>query len=378
MFDENIYQQIELYLAGKLSGNDLTTFEQKLAADAEFAELVENHFLMSELIKGQHLAEVKGMMDADFEAGKVESSTNKKWWLFGGLVLTGALLYVGINSQNSTESTKVIINEKPEIGVVSVPQKTQQLKEVKPIAHSETSKTITTEKEKISSNQTKVVTKQPVEIHKPQAITEPLPVINEKPEKVVTKSQSEKNSVELVTPKVEVKCAIEAKALILAEPTCASETTGLLTIEIQYVKNAKQPYQFKAIDSYGHSIIQKNLEFRSLASEFYTVSLLDADNCSIELAKEVFVDIKECNQRETQSFNPNYGEVFEFPIPKEEDAMIVFYSRYGKEVFAAAINNNSKSWNGKNDKGETVEAGLYIYKITYKKSPQEIGEVLVY
>ena len=375
MHDENTYQLIDQYLAGELKGGDLSAFQERLNSDADFAELVENHQLVQELIKGQQLANVKSMMDVDFKEGKVQQNNAKKWWWFGGLLAIGVLFSVAVYNQNTKNINQIITPDKPHTLVLTSPEKSQNIEESSVVEKLDGSQKTTKAEEKSVS--VKAVDSNIVE---EQIVV--TPVLSEPQVDIVKPLKTSVENVvenEIKPSKVEVICAIDARALVNVQPSCSDENTGSIVIQLQKVVNATKPYQFKIEDAYGKTIVQQNATFTALMSEYYNVTLIDANNCTQDLARDVFVDIEDCKKKETDSFNPNYGEVFELPSPKEDGAIITIYSKYGREVYQSTLSSNSQEvWDGKNKNGEPVEAGIYIYKISYKTLPQEVGEVLVY
>ena len=369
MPDESLYEKIDLYLAGKLSEEELVNFNNRLKEDSALAELVHYQEVANTVVKGQHLAQVKELMDADFEKGRVKpNKNNTRWWL-GGLLAIGVLISVGIYNQNTKSVHKPVNTDESLTPTLILPEKPQKEeaqavvelvdKEKKPSVKVNTSITEEHTLVKIDSSP-------------------PIKIVSE-PAKPFVNAAEVKLKKEIIQPEKEIICGISAKALVSAQPSCVEENTGVITIELQMVKNAEKPYQFKVEDAYGKAVVQQSSSFTSLMSEYYNVILIDANKCTKDLARDVFVDVKECNKHKTASFSPNYGEVFQLPTPKEDGATIIIYSKYGEEVFEATLSKyNSEAWDGKNKEGVTQSPGIYIYRIMYKNESHEIGEVLIY
>ncbi len=369
MPDESLYEKIDLYLAGKLSEEELVNFNNRLKEDSALAELVRYQEVANTVVKGQLLAQVKELMDADFEKGRVKpNKNNTRWWL-GGLLAIGLLISVGIYNQNTKSVHKPVNTDESQIPELSLPEKPQK-QEAQAVVE-------------LVDNEKKPSVKVKASITKEHTLVEidsVTPIKNvSAPVKPLVKPAEVKVKKEIIQPEKEIICGISAKALVSAQPSCEEENTGVITIELQTVKNAEKPYQFKVEDAYGKAVVQQSPSFTSLMSEYYNVILIDANKCTKDLARDVFVDLKECNTQETASFSPGYGEVFQLPTPKEDGATIIIYSKYGKEVFQATLSKgNSEVWDGRNKEGVTQSPGIYIYRIRYKKESDEIGEVLIY
>lgn len=94
--DENLFEQIEAYLGGKLPQEEEERFEQQIVADPELQELVEKHRFEREgleyLVEEDLLEKI-----TQWEAGTTSTkliNTRKKWWRGGGLGVLAVILLI--------------------------------------------------------------------------------------------------------------------------------------------------------------------------------------------------------------------------------------------------------------------------------------------
>lgn len=94
--DENLFEQIEAYLGGKLPQEEEERFEQQIAADPELQELVEKHRFEREGLEylvQEDLLEKITKWEAEMPSVQLPN-VRKKWWRGGGLGVLAVILLI--------------------------------------------------------------------------------------------------------------------------------------------------------------------------------------------------------------------------------------------------------------------------------------------
>lgn len=94
--DENLFEQIEAYLGGKLTQEEADRFEQQMAADSALQELVETHRFEREGLEylvEEDLLEKIAQWERETPLARSPKS-RKKWWRGGGLGALAIILLI--------------------------------------------------------------------------------------------------------------------------------------------------------------------------------------------------------------------------------------------------------------------------------------------
>ncbi|MFL5728640.1 MAG: gliding motility-associated C-terminal domain-containing protein [Cytophagaceae bacterium] len=353
--DYKIYEQIDLYLKGRLEGAELEAFRQQLASDPAFSQTVETQRVANRIIMTKKLAELKDQMSRDLQndQGSGNSYRNLLISAGAGLVLIGSAVF--FFSKNKKEEVRGAQTTKQEVLIV---QKSDTLQTSILSPGQNNKRTISSNAKGIpalsdSNSQNVTVDNTPVSTN-----TEPHKS-NQDPVK--------RDSIPVISTKPECHLSALSSAFDIG-PACLTKNDGTIGIKIENVKGGKAPYLF-SIDHGKH--YSKNYIFRNLKADTYTIMIKDADQCSKEWMVEV--PEKKCRETINDAFSPANGN---WKIPVEDQGSIKIYNKNGVLVYSKDIAEGSE-WDGKDNHGQLLEEGLYAFVIVYKNGSEQQGYISI-
>ncbi|MEO1627622.1 MAG: hypothetical protein AAFV25_20895, partial [Bacteroidota bacterium] len=116
--DDPIYNRIQDYVSGKLSGDDLRRFEQQIDGDPELAERVAFEKNFQEVVRMEPGIEA---IRQGIQAAKGQQTDHRKWlWGLLALVALGGLLYfLRTPSVQPQEKIRAMLEQQSTIGSLS-------------------------------------------------------------------------------------------------------------------------------------------------------------------------------------------------------------------------------------------------------------------
>ena len=381
--DEIIYEWIDRYLTGQLVGEELSAFTEKLASDATFYLLVENQKAANTIILGNRLAQIKQQMDADFRSKDTKRNLTK--WGISGLLGISVVI-----------CTLVYRSDIPE----SEPTAPQQINDPKFASVNRSSKHTEhpAEEKTLSSN---IHTG----IYRPAETTDSgnkksLPDLNPNAgfdtnttsyiqktgstnfNEAVAEEQKINTNQFTDThpgkPKTELCQGVTIEAVLTIDAACANKYDGEIQIAEHTVKGGLAPYTYTLINKTNDTVRQQSPSFVSLHAGQYTLFFEDANRCLSAYKKPLYVHEKSCTAP-AQSFSPRAGERFEYPVSGDSDADITIYNRGGQAIYKTHLQRGASDfWEGTNQNGQLLSAGVYIYIIEYVSGIKETGEVVLF
>lgn len=390
--DENTYETIDLYLNGELEAEALQSFVDKLGSDTDFSILVCNQKVANDIILGNRLSVVKQMMDSDFKSKYTKNNNTK--WAIGGLLglslLTCSILYLNntasiTSSKQYVETKKTILKSSSNLSYQNTnngnnesnKKSTKPMSLAQPIIknpvasnykNSDFTNSISSTSEKKSLNKNTQLSIDT--IYKKNSITE---------NSINTKYQT--NILEdsyITNQKTDICAGVTIEAILTVDASCLNKNNGELHINKQSLKGGQSPYTYVLITQTNDTIRQEKTSFVSLPKGQYKLYFEDANKCSSEYKKPIYVNEKSCNTG-AHSFSPHSGEHFNYPISLDSDAEIIIYNRSGQIVQQTTVlKGESNYWDGTNQNGQLLSTGLYIYIIKYTSGTKETGEVVIF
>lgn len=363
------YEQIDLFLNGELEGDALRSFEQKMAGDAAFAEEVQLQKLANEVVRGAALHDLRTQMTADIQ--KMDASSGK-WKIasiaVGFIALSSSVLYFATKSNNAADkkTPESSATHQTSIQKVEGVRAAEKIKMDKVLAAqtgdntSGNHTTHTTVVDSTSFHQSDVLhhlnDNTPVATEKmPQTKTETIPAANTEP---VKQNANPCTSVH-----------IEATYNVVA--SCPDKNTGSIRIPQSSIKGGSAPYTVRLDKS---RTLQNSDAFSNLAADSYTLYITDQSGCAKTYPVEV--PEKTCNPF-SSVFAPDKGEVWKYTGSEHISYTLTIVNMAGQQVYRTPQMQGVFEWQGFSQKGEYLDAGLYIYVAEYTDGTKENGQVTI-
>lgn len=382
---EETYGLIDQYLRGDLSGAELQSFEQEMAANADLANEIQLQKSINDTIVMGHMGQLLEKVDVDFDShydktGK--SSTTKKYLLGGlGLLSIAVIGYVYLNntsnsalqkitptivSETKDKSTEVVVMpdsipsqlDKPiQRNKISTPQgNKEEVVETKELASLEvlsegTMPTITSSsKEDINSVST-----------------------NDNKESVSVKSTTTPKKESQKEGKEEVICP-ETKQTITytSKNPSLDKDNGQLTISGSF-KGLGENVRYRITDN---EYFINGKAFYDLLPGEYQIEAQDERSCNVISDRIISLKKSGCSSNENAIFSMAYGQEWTMAIDDSRDASLVVKNASGQVVFEQDLfGEREVSWNGYSESGTEVTKGLYYYQLTYSDKEECIGVI---
>ncbi|MGN6645010.1 MAG: gliding motility-associated C-terminal domain-containing protein [Cytophaga sp.] len=361
------YEQIDLFLNGELEGDALRSFEQKMAGDSAFAEEVRLQKIANEVVKGASLQDLREQMSADLQ--KMDASSGK-WKIVsiavGFIALSSSVLYFATKSNNpadkkTPESTTHQTSIQKAEGVRAAEKiKMDNVLAAETATHtSGNTTTPATTVDSTSFHQSDVL----------HHLNDNTPVSSA----TVPHSRTEDVLAEHTEePQNSDPCAsvyIEAAYSIAA--SCPDKNTGSIRVPQSSIKGGAAPYTVRLDKS---RTLQNSDAFSNLAADSYTLYITDQAGCAKTYPVEV--PEKTCNPF-SSVFAPDKGEIWKYTGSGHISYTLTIVNMAGQQVYRTPQMQGVFEWQGLSQKGEYLDAGLYIYVAEYTDGTKENGQVTI-
>jgi len=355
MREDSTYSQVEDYIHGRLTTEELLAFEAKLSNDPDLARQVKLHELADDLVIENRLLEVSAILHnqtSRSSSGKIKYTVIS---IFAAAILgVGGWLWIQQNS------------EKPE--QVSQQAKQEIISESKQDTPSEPSRGSGTVQARKNSVNTKNKQEEVSVVPAPSVTADSqfvkmeatLPLEN----KPVTSNTSEKS---IASEKLSLNpCEkIELTASVKTIETCEGEEQG--AIRVQQIKGGTEPYSYSVFD--GEEI----KDAAHLQSGIYKLVISDGNGCRKTYDH---LSVKNKNCPKDYSFNPFIEENWEIPSNGKAGKLLI-YDASGNIYFEKQIAEGEKDhWSGEGKTGE-IKPGYYIFVIDRGKGSLVQGSVTI-
>ena len=379
-----IYELIELYLRGKLSGDECTEFERSLASNPDLAELLESHRKIISFVAEGSLQEVKDDLS---KIHRRRLGVRKRIRFISSISLfvlmsLGVLLLVRNHKSVDAE------NELPESDSSYVDEPIIKL----PAGNSPSlsplhEKTISPENNTVVERSVKKETSDSVRIpinanNSSVTDTSALGAVNEKTMILSVDSAKAKeiapakaNTGEIgmsETTKTRFNCEdVHLSANVITTESCEERPTGSLKIEDGSIEQGEPPYSI-SIDN--GKTFRSTLSVLKLYSGYYHVWLLDGRNCKSDLGS-IQIESRTCDYDEV--FAPGKGERWEVNSDGKQ-AVLQIFDQQGVMVFRTAIEEGEKYyWNGTSLQGNALPMGIYSFMIEFNSGELKMGSITI-
>ena len=372
----NIYEKIDIYLEGKLSGEELINFENELNNNDSLKNKVETLKLTNELLVDFKLNELKNRINQDLKNLSTENNSigknYLKYFVLVGLVTLSGLGYLFLNKSDESDKIQIIQKE--------LFNKTNNLvKGNENSTFNSIRSNVQNAKVDLNKPTQNSVIVNSIEIVKNDAATDlrintffenPTPSIVSEPLTV------ERNTIQNIVREINTNsnpCNQEKiKANIISEASCVESPSGI--IKVEKVENGNSPYVY-SID-HGKNFKEYSY-FNNLHSGEYHILIKDKFGCLSDNYK-VVIESKVCSKAKNEfAFSPSLNETFKFPIEQGEEGYIQIFTRSGQKVFTANL-SDTQEWNGISNTGFGIEAGVYVFVIESKSGKLQKGYITLY
>lgn len=363
----NEFELIEDYLKGKLQGQTLIEFENKLASNSNFASKVEEHKAMQEMLITQGLLETRDKLQAlrkqKISNERRNNNGNNEWFKGIGysIIILGVVMGIYMfypKDKNAVEVRSVVAknnNENSTIGNVLNP--TQDIITI-------TSPEVNSHDIDSSSSNLNPIIQKTDSLVNTSLTYVPIDTQAVKPPE--NKSSDHQNTPPAIAPN-DLCEAVTIRAKIQTEPSCEDKSTGSLTLS--QVVGGKGPYKY----TLNNLETSRSLTFDRLPGGNHEVKITDINGCYSILETEIAY--KSCTRN---IFSPDYGETWKFPISSQGNCKVTIYDSAGKIVYQVNTYNGQPSeWDGTGNNEGYIKAGAYLFQITCDDGKSNQGSVTV-
>jgi hypothetical protein len=373
--DSNIYEKIDIYLEGKLSGEELIDFENELNINDSLRNMVETVKFTNELLLDFKLNELKNRINQDLKNLPTENNSNSKNYLkyfaLVGLVTLSGLGYLFLNKSN--ESDKIQIKSKEVSNKINTVVKGNENSTLNSVSSSTQNAKVDLNKSvqnTVIGNSTEIIHNDVATDFRINSFENPTPSIVSEP--LTVERNTNQNIVREINTNSNPCNQEKIKANIVSEASCVESPSGV--IKIEKVENGNSPYVF-SID-HGKDFKEYSY-FNNLHSGEYHILIKDKFGCLSDDYK-VVIESKVCSKAKNEfAFSPSLNETFKFPIEQGEEGNIQIFTRSGQKVFTANL-SDTQEWNGISNTGFGIEAGVYVFVIESKSGKLQKGYITLY
>ncbi|WP_299251884.1 hypothetical protein [uncultured Cytophaga sp.] len=377
MYKEYSYEEVENYLSGDFSEEEIIQFEKQLEIDEKLKQKVLICQSTPTLILQNKLSNLRTIMSEEqAKADKSKFPFNKTGMLVivSSVLLSGTAIYVNSEktiSQNIQDTGKNII----QTDTVKVRSTfTQEEKNIHISEGQNIEKTNVAEtKESIEktlrsdtvSKEIKPVTNVRIVDHNQSTDST---TINKPKQDISVLDSNPKSIILKPTETTKSNCDdIEILADISITEPCLGSRDGM--IELKNLQGGKSPYK---------SFINKNevgyvTVFKDLYQGNYSIDVVDGNGCKHQFNSIILIG-KNCNQK--YDFNTSQGEVWNGPITNQICTLRII-DKNGTMVFTKQMDKDVQcTWDGYNLTG-TLLHGYFVFTIENKDGSVTKGSITI-
>lgn len=362
------YEQIDSFLNGELKGDALNSFQERMQNDTAFAEEVQLQQLANELVVGASFQDLRDQMSDDIS--KIDASENFSHWKLisiglGFIAISSAILYFSPLQEKTKETSET----KAPTAIQKIEGKRAIEKiNVKRILENEQETKVQPGHSQFKQADSTLIRQSDVANRLKDSIPAAIKPVQEKQIKDTTASAQplKKETTKAVTN----PCSgVNIEAHISTSASCADNNTGSIKV-LQNIKGGTAPYTIRL----DKSRIANNNLFSNLSADSYSISITDQAGCVKIYAVEVAE--KTCNPK-SSIFAPDKGEVWKYVGTNHLSYTLTIINIAGQQVFKTGQIQGTFEWQGFSQKGEYLDAGLYIYVAEYTDGSKENGQVTI-
>ena len=388
--DIELYELIEKYLTGALSGEEKIAFENQISKNPELANSVEDQRLLAELIEEGTLLEIRNsiqMIHEENPGGAKGGITVGRILLISAIVFIASLiLYTLFFNDTGKKNFEPPAMDHPIVDSTSTEDQKSVTEEI-PVESQHELEQTEQQDEPNKNNQRETIKENnqlksdgPVASRmeeKKDLKTEPDTLsISEVPgkEKVIDSMEKEIRDDKPVNVFQEdsINCdTVIIQADIQTEESCKERATGKMVVKVSSGRGALPPYSI-SIDN------GRNYQYKSIINKLmpgnYIVWLKDRNNCLSEVGSYLIGSVV-CDYEFI--FAPDKGERWEIPT-KNQSGTITIYSKQGTLVFTQRFEEGEIiTWDGNSLNGNSQSMGVYRFILELDDNKPVVGNVTI-
>ncbi len=380
------YELIERYLLGRLNPDEKAEMETRIKNDPSFANQVEQHRGMQQVINDYSVLDVKDILSRIRDRKQISIRKRNKFYrsmlIVGScaIIVSLSLLYFFSNNDSAVRRASeapgasealtdalVPAGEKEEITEDQGPSE----ESIQSGDRSQTEKSAGLPDGKIKSEKDDAVKDLPMEQADSSALrASPIAATKAAPDlKSGTSgtSQDLQSGEEHKADDTSKPCKI--KAGYSTEPSCNNKATGVIRIIKSTLITGTPPYQAVLNGEYSDSLV-----FRGLKPGFYRLEIKDAAGCLVSLGT-VMVGTKDCTYQD-KFYAPL--ELWEIPLEDSQLGTIEIRNKNGLIVYRLRFDGTGREyWNGNDMNNEALPLGAYFFTIRYDNGEVFLGSVTI-
>lgn len=363
----DIYEQIDLYIGNKLSEEELSQFNAKLANDINLQETLEAQKIANELIIDLEMIKLKARMQKDMSPPPPSSPLTSIIVAAISAIVLSSGAYFTYNHFTQTSQTaqreKNNFTKNENFEKIEVTKTASEPIMTKEVLKSSLQKDNHTSTFPNKDNSQLTATTSPlVPVIEKVGVATPIATPHH-----VLASEPKSISSSPIHPTIDCqKVKLETSAQVDFQ-----NEEAIISIN-KKVRGGTPPYTF-SIDQHVYGTDNR---FENVKEGTYQISIKDADNCVSILSKPVIVKYPE--KLIDDSFNPSTGNKWSYPNIDNQDATVTIVNKVGLTVFTHNISNGYPSdWDGRDNHGNELDAGNYFFIISFTNNKIVKGHVTI-
>ncbi len=359
--NQETYDLIESYLQGSASTEEQKEVERLLVHDPEFQEVFESHQRVHLLVEGNMIQSLRDQMSEELPT--IQYRSNLKWWILGfslAVIVLAFSIYDPKNEpvqKNSTRSQVQITNEAKRIDTTSASPSETAKAEHKFIDQPQSKKHTDFKKKNEIPTSTVDSTLSTV-----QETTNTLDKSDSTSTKLLETNQI---SDEIVFDPCE---EVSIKASPSITNSCIDDNTGTIVLNQNKISGGQAPYQTLLFQE-----DEQETPMDNLAPGQYTLVVTDFNKCKSNIT--ITIESKWCLDEEL-AINSGIGESWELQIPEDKSGALFIYNRAGQLIYTES-DISQTNWNGINNQGSFLDAGLYAFVIKLSDGTIKKGQITI-
>lgn len=364
------YEQIDSFLNGELKGVALNSFQERIQNDVAFAEEVELQKIANEVVAGASFQDLRDQMSADIS--KIDASSTSSQWKFisiglGFISISSAILYFSPLQEKPREKQSTETKAQTAIQKIEGKRAIEKINVKRILENEQVAKEQMGHPQFKQADSTLIRQSDVVNRLKDSIPASVKPVQDKQRKDTTTSAQPLKK--ETAKTVLNPCSGVSIEAHISTSASCADDKTGSIKV-LPDIKGGTAPYTVRL----DKSRISNNNLFSNLSADTYSISITDQAGCvktyTIEVAE------KSCNPK-SFVFAPDKGEVWKYIGTNHLSYTLTILNMAGQQVFRTAQIQGTFEWQGYSQKGEYLDAGLYIYVAEYTDGSKENGQVTI-
>jgi len=372
----NPYWELENFLKGKLDLEGSRIIEEKINKSPSFANKVNSHRIIHEIIIDNALLELKGQM-AEWKSGKNPGfSFGRSGRIISTIILVTSLSFITYNAsykskridnviQTITHSNEDVITSKElqnEKSNKSKGKSLSPLKEQKSIKSKNISNLEIQEKHDINIVNDLIL---------PDTEISKLPL----KEPIYSNQKIQLSIIPTPKPEDKIKCNKTTPYFSTQKSgSCNGLYTGSIIFDEIPSQYGNSTFTY-SIDA-GKSFAQSS-SFKNLANGEYKLAIKDKQGCIYH--SEEIVELREpkdCNISQEIAIFPGKGEIWIPNISENEGVNLKIFNKSGRSIFNKNIYQGFE-WEGKSQNGSSLPMGSYLYILSFNNGEILTGHITI-